>query len=163
MPSFLRTVDRVCASRGLNARPSDWSPVRISSWIGGDRDGNPNVTAGITREVLLLAQWQACALLATDLANLFEELSITTASDALKAQANGALEPYRAILKPLRALITRQRSAIEEALEGQSDAPAPLQAEDILGPLNACRESLRTVGLDVLANGPLLDLSLIHI
>ena len=157
VPGFLRTVDRVCASRGLNARPSHWSPVRISSWIGGDRDGNPNVTAGITREVLLLAQWQACALLAKDLANLFEELSITTASDALKAQANGALEPYRAILRPLRDQITRQRSAIEEALEGQSDAPAPLQAEDILGPLNACRESLSTVGLDVLANGPLLD------
>jgi phosphoenolpyruvate carboxylase len=32
-----------------NQLPVDFVPVRFTSWMGGDRDGNPNVTADITR------------------------------------------------------------------------------------------------------------------
>ena len=89
VPQFLRQIDAVCEAYSLALPGPDWNPIQISSWIGGDRDGNPNVTAAVTREVLLLAQWQACELFSNDVALLHEELSVTTATDALKNQAMG--------------------------------------------------------------------------
>lgn len=45
--------------------------------MGGDRDGNPNVTAEITRHVLLLSRWKACDLFTRDIRVLVSELSMT--------------------------------------------------------------------------------------
>ena len=157
VPQFLRVVDDICERYALPIPPPNWSPIRISSWIGGDRDGNPNVTAKVTREVLLLAQWQACTLLENDIATLYEELSVTTASTTLEEATEGALEPYRFLLKPLRDRLQGQRLNIEKALNDQSLAPAPLTLSEIVDPLEACYESLQAVNLDVLARGYLLD------
>ncbi|MEL0138197.1 MAG: phosphoenolpyruvate carboxylase, partial [Halieaceae bacterium] len=87
VPDFLRQVDYVCDLYSLALPDPDWCPLKISSWIGGDRDGNPNVTAAVTREVLLLAQWQACELFIGDIALLHEELSASTATEAFKERA----------------------------------------------------------------------------
>ncbi|MDG1013005.1 MAG: phosphoenolpyruvate carboxylase [Luminiphilus sp.] len=157
VPQFLRVVDEVAANHALPAPAPQWNPIKISSWIGGDRDGNPNVTASVTREVLLLAQWQACTLLENDLATLYEELSITTASKALKARTHDALEPYRSLLKPLRERLQSQRLQIKKALDGQTQAPPPLTLNELVAPLEACYESLQVVNLGVLAQGYLLD------
>jgi phosphoenolpyruvate carboxylase len=126
VPQFLRQVDHVCETYSLDLPSSDWSPIQISSWIGGDRDGNPNVTSAVTREVLLLAQWQACELFSHDVALLHEELSAITASAELREQVPGAREPYRAILKPLLATLREQQQGLENALNHGAPAPAPL-------------------------------------
>src|SRR5690606_41386695 len=54
--------------------PLEAAPIRFASWMGGDRDGNPNVTAAVTREVLLLARWMAADLYLRDVDSLAAEL-----------------------------------------------------------------------------------------
>ena len=157
VPQFLRQIDAVCEAYSLALPEPDWCPIQISSWIGGDRDGNPNVTASVTREVLLLAQWQACELFSADVALLYEELSATTATDALKNQALGAREPYRAVLKPLLVTLRRQRQALEDALNQGQTAPESLSPEALLQPLQACYDSLVSCGLVEMARGVLWD------
>ena len=57
--------------------PLDASPIRFGSWIGGDRDGNPNVTPEVTRQACLLARWMAADLYFREVDALRAELSMT--------------------------------------------------------------------------------------
>ena len=68
VPQFLRELDHVATSHGLSIAQTERTPIRLSSWIGGDRDGNPNVTAAVTEEAMLLSRWQAADLIERDLA-----------------------------------------------------------------------------------------------
>ena len=50
-------------------------PLGLHSWMGGDRDGNPTVTAEVTRETLAAHQKEADRLLRTELVALFAVVS----------------------------------------------------------------------------------------
>ena len=76
VPDFLRELsDRLTKDYNV-ALPLDASPVQFSSWMGGDRDGNPFVTSKVTEQVLLLARKRAAKLFAIDLDRLQVELSM---------------------------------------------------------------------------------------
>ena len=70
VPEYLRTLDRALAGATGRPLPIDAAPIRFGSWIGGDRDGNPNVTPDVTRRACLMSRW--------------------TAADALRARDRGA-------------------------------------------------------------------------
>ncbi|MFO6308419.1 phosphoenolpyruvate carboxylase [Pseudomonas aeruginosa] len=91
LPNVLRHVDEVLLRSTGERLPLTAAPLRFASWMGGDRDGNPNVTASVTREVLLLARWMAADLYLRDIDRLLlasGEISVGVSyTDELPANA----------------------------------------------------------------------------
>jgi phosphoenolpyruvate carboxylase len=164
VPQFLRRLDRALYENCGEHLALDAVPVSFVSWMGGDRDGNPNVTAEVTREVLLLSRWQAADLYLGDVEHLVEELSMITCSEALREWAGDSHEPYREVLRGLRGILRRTRGEIEVALENGARS-VPHASKDIFHevgqlwePLEACYRSLVDCGMGLIADGALLDL-----
>lgn len=159
VPDFLRHVDETLQSCTGQRLLLQAAPIRFASWMGGDRDGNPNVTAAITREVLLLARWMAADLYLRDVDSLAADLSMQQASEELLAETGEVAEPYRALLKQLRERLRATRAWAERALSEDEVAPeAVLQDNrELLAPLELCHRSLHACGMGVIADGALLD------
>lgn len=160
VPDFLRELDQRLEGYLGEGLPIDARPVHFSSWMGGDRDGNPFVTHTITREVLLLSRWKAADLYLGDINELVSELSMTKCNDAVRALAgNDEHEPYRAVLKQLRDLLNETKEILDAKVHGQKLAvKAPLQrVEQLWEPLYACYQSLHECGMGIIADGSLLD------
>ena len=64
--------------------PINFSPIVFGSWMGGDRDGNPNVTAKTTKEVILLSRWEAASLYEKEFTKLIQSLSLHDCSKKIK-------------------------------------------------------------------------------
>ena len=159
VPRVLRKADQALqAATGMHLA-LDAAPIRFASWMGGDRDGNPNVTAAVTREVLLLARWMAADLYLRDIDQLAAELSMQQASAELLARVGPSAEPYRALLKQLRERLRTTRSWAEAALHERLEAPAMVLQDnrELIEPLSLCYQSLHECGMGVIADGPLLD------
>ncbi|MCL6700371.1 phosphoenolpyruvate carboxylase [Pseudomonas sp. T1.Ur] len=159
IPNYLRKADQALhAATGLRL-PLEAAPIRFASWMGGDRDGNPNVTAAVTREVLLLARWMAADLYLRDVDHLAADLSMQNASAALRAQAGDSAEPYRAVLKQLRERLRATRNWAQASLKATTPASAEVlqNNRELLDPLELCYQSLHECGMGVIADGPLLD------
>lgn len=159
IPNHLRKVDKALfEATGLHL-PLEAAPIRFASWMGGDRDGNPNVTAAVTREVLLLARWMAADLFLRDVDALAAELSMQQASPALQARVGESAEPYRAVLKQLRDRLRATRAWAHTALNSSQPPSADVLVDnrDLIAPLELCYQSLHACGMGVIADGPLLD------
>ncbi|EHA1124920.1 phosphoenolpyruvate carboxylase [Vibrio navarrensis] len=160
VPDFLRELDERLKEYLGEGLPIDARPVHFSSWMGGDRDGNPFVTHSVTREVLLLSRWKAADLYLKDINELISELSMTKCNDTVRQLAGEEEhEPYRAVLKQLRTLLSETKEILDAKINGQKLAvKAPLQHIDQLWqPLLACYQSLRECGMSMIADGSLLD------
>ena len=120
VPDFIRELSAKFEAKYDLALPLDAAPVKISSWMGGDRDGNPFVTSKVTQQVLLLARKRAAKLFAQDVDMLQVELSMSDCDDTIRAQVGDELEPYRALLRPLLTTLTNTKNGIAEFLNGES-------------------------------------------
>ncbi|WP_422766369.1 phosphoenolpyruvate carboxylase, partial [Pseudomonas aeruginosa] len=137
------------------------TPIRFTSWMGGDRDGNPNVTADITRRVLTLSRWKAADLFYNDIQVLVSELSMSECTPELRERVGeDAAEPYRVITKQLRARLKSTLDYLERCLAGEpAIKPDNLLTdnEELWEPLYLCYRSLVECGMKIIANGQLLD------
>ncbi len=161
VPDFIRHLDRLSRKRLGKGIPLDLQPFRLYSWMGGDRDGNPNVTHSVTAKVILLGRWMAAELYLRDIHSLGGDLSMQAASSELLGQLPGpSRTPYRDILHSLRRRVQQTLDWTEERIAGKN-TPMPASIitcrEDLLEPLLLCYRSLKDVGLDFVANGPLID------
>ncbi|AFT96814.1 phosphoenolpyruvate carboxylase [Alteromonas macleodii str. 'Balearic Sea AD45'] len=159
VPDFMRELDGRLNEDYDVSLPLDSSPVQFSSWMGGDRDGNPFVTSKVTEQVLLLARKRAAKLFAIDLDRLQVELSMYDCNDALREKVGDANEPYRALLRPLVDKFITTRDGISDYLAGKNpDTSNWVESDDeLIEPLMLCYQSLLDCGMQVVANGLLLD------
>ncbi|MEP6980929.1 MAG: phosphoenolpyruvate carboxylase, partial [Nakamurella sp.] len=154
--------------------PPDAAPLTFGSWIGGDRDGNPNVTPAITREILRLQNQSAIAIMIRQLDELIHALSISSGivghSPELQASIDvdlailtrlparilelNAQEPYRLKLTCMRAKLMNTRDRVDTgavfAAGRDYTSIGPLQAE-----LALIRASLEANGGGLAAHGML--------
>lgn len=159
VPEFLRQFDQKLKRHLNHGLEIDASPIQISSWMGGDRDGNPFVTAKVTQEVLLLSRWKAADLYLNDIQELIRELSMTRCNDNVRQLAGNEHEPYRALLKTLRNTLNNTLDYLDARIQGKYvEAKDTLQHIDQLWiPLHACYQSLHECGMAIIADGLLLD------
>ncbi|MCZ8530819.1 phosphoenolpyruvate carboxylase [Alteromonas sp. PRIM-21] len=159
VPDFMRELDGRLNEDYDVSLPLDSSPVQFSSWMGGDRDGNPFVTSKVTEQVLLLARKRAAKLFAIDLDRLQVELSMYDCNEELREQVGDANEPYRALLRPLVNKFIATRDGIADYLAGKNpDTSNWIESDDeLIEPLMLCYQSLLDCGMQVVANGLLLD------
>ncbi|KAL8510838.1 hypothetical protein ACS0TY_017593 [Phlomoides rotata] len=182
VPKFLRRVDTALENIGINERvPYNAPLIQFSSWMGGDRDGNPRVTPEVTRDVCLLARMMAANLYFSQIEDLMFELSMWRCSDELRERADDLHksskrdakhyiefwkkippnEPYRVILGDVRDKLYHTRERARQLLaDGISDVPAEstfTNVEEFLEPLELCYRSLYACGDQAIADGSLLD------
>ena len=166
LPACLREFDgclREVLGEGLALAAT---PIRIGSWMGGDRDGNPFVTHQVTAEVILLARWMACDLYLRDIDTLRAELSLSRCGEVLRARVGEhSREPYRDWLKQVRSRIQATQAAALAAL-GRADAALQSEAGDavayatgdeLLADMQLCHDDLQLAGLALLCEGGLSD------
>ncbi|NUN12442.1 MAG: phosphoenolpyruvate carboxylase [Myxococcales bacterium] len=165
VPAFVRQIDDTLMSMCGKRLPLDAAPVTFGSWMGGDRDGNPNVTASVTREVCLLSRLIAARLYTQQLEKLRADLAVTRCNAALRARVGDVREPYRVLLTQLRDRMAATAGYLEKSQTGQGDTADSTsgvslihRVDDLREPLLLCYQSLVECGLSELANRELLDL-----
>jgi len=141
--------------------PRGFNPIQFGSWMGGDRDGNPNVTAQVTKKVILFSRWQAAKLYEKELTKLIQDLSMKECSPKIKKITGKTFEPYRVYLRPIRDKIRSTYKIIENHLNNHEPLKEDELLQDkneILKPLRDIRESLNSNNSQHIANSDLLDL-----
>ena len=163
VPSFLRKLDDVSQMELGKPLPLSVAPIRLASWMGGDRDGNPNVTPSITSEVCSLSRSTAARLFLSDIRTLHQELSVRSASPELLQYAGGAREPYRYVLKELEdrlehtVLWATSHARKVDTTIAIDESKIITSTAELMEPLVMLHKSLQSKGLSEIADGSLVD------
>ena len=164
VPDFLRSLDHALLEYTGKRLPLECSGIRFGSWMGGDRDGNPNVTAEVTYHACIAARLLAANLYLRSIDQLHDELSMSDCSDELKQRVGEQKEPYRALLENIKEGLIRTREYLEESLARPlPDHPAEanehlyFRKQQLLEPLQICYRSLIETGAELIAEGTLMN------
>ena len=169
LEEFALEVERL----GVQISPTD-KPLSFGTWIGGDRDGNPNVTPDVTRETVVVQVGHAIRVISEAISELRQSLSVSTriikVSKELEESVErdlanipefesryrrlNAREPYRLKTTAIvhRLELTRKRHAAGAAhVPGRDYA----NTQELLDDLNIMRESLIENHGELIAKGQL--------
>ncbi|ABD08287.1 Phosphoenolpyruvate carboxylase [Rhodopseudomonas palustris HaA2] len=178
--TFLREVPRLhCAledqlggGEGAEADAELASFLRMGSWIGGDRDGNPFVTAEVLHGTLQLQSARVLRFYLDELHELGSELSLAShlvaISDEVRALAERSPdhsphrrhEPYRLAVSGIYARLaaTAAKLRIDSIRAPVGEAEAYASVHDFKADLDAIHRSLVAHNAGVIARGRLRQL-----
>ena len=177
-PKLYRELRRALRARYPSSRLEPPVFLRFGSWVGGDRDGNPNVTATITRETVRLQRDLILRKYIAEVEALLRRYSVSERRVAPSPELEASLatdrrelsdlarrlgerypaEPYREKLGFMAERLRRARGS--EGASGQPPPGAYAGADQLLADLDSMRASLRAAGADGVLDGPLADLAL---
>ena len=175
LPLVWSDLEFLAEQRGVEI-PDDLTPIRFGSWVGGDRDGNPFVTAEVTDEVLTLQRQRALRLLRRGVQDLASDLSVSGSIRPITEDLEEWIADQSAMfprlvdgLSPLIAdepyriactIIDGKLAATERALasDGRGAEAAYGQSAELCADLDRMNESLRDTGAEVVAKGKLSTL-----
>ncbi len=168
-------ADAVAEHGGILAETA--APLTFGTWIGGDRDGNPNVSDVSTLEILALQHEQGIARLIAAVDVVSAEVSsssrIIGTSDEFAADLQADIdnlpeldrrtlrvnteEPYRLKLACVRQKLTNTRTRIRRGTRHQPGRDY-IGTDDLLKDLHIVRDSLIKNRGELMARGPLARL-----
>ncbi len=178
IPRIHRDITRALAER-YEEPPEVPAVLRYVSWIGGDRDGNPNVTPEVTRStfekqrrVALSRHIDAVERLRDELSVSDQQVDLPTAlyrsidadADAVELDANEARDldrEYRhePIRRKLTYVLAKLRAALDVgALAATDERPSGYAAGDFRADLEVARDALEQADLHHLVDGRFSDL-----
>ncbi|SPM37157.1 Phosphoenolpyruvate carboxylase [Mycobacterium rhizamassiliense] len=164
IPQVNADVREALRSRWPDAELLSGPFLQPGSWIGGDRDGNPNVTAAVVRRATGSAAFTALAHYLVELTDLEQELSISARLVAVTPQLAALAEacpeeartdePYRRAVRLIRGrlsataaeILDRQPQHVLDLGLSRYATPDELRAD-----LDTIDESLRGHGSALLA------------
>ncbi|GAA3471548.1 phosphoenolpyruvate carboxylase [Nonomuraea roseola] len=170
VPQVYRSLD-AALGEGSGTRPPLARPfIRYGSWIGGDRDGNPNVTAKVTREAVLIQAEHVLTALETATTRIARTLTaaaqFTPPSQNLRRALAGAQDAHpdlvselatRSPSEPHRQWLLYVAARIGATRRRDLDL-AYLEPADLLADLRLAQESLVAAGAVRQAYGELQHL-----
>ena len=170
LAEFVNEIKKLGITLSLTARP-----LRFGTWIGGDRDGNPNINAAVTKSAILLQNAHFTRTLFSHLDELRQALSISTKLAGVSKELEKSVEkdlenlpevearyrrinveePYR-----LKATAIRHKLLLTQARHAAGLPHFPgrdyKDTADLLKDFEVMRSSLLANNGELIANG-LLD------
>ncbi|WP_230521433.1 phosphoenolpyruvate carboxylase [Janthinobacterium sp. EB271-G4-7A] len=171
LPKLYSSLETMLAQRDARWEDAELPNfMKVGSWIGGDRDGNPFVTADILRSTLQTQADKVLDFYLGELRKLASQLSLAqilnACSEPLRALAERSAdasphrvdEPYRRALHGIHARLDATRVVLSGKGK-QADGVQPYAAAvELLADLDVVQHSLVSNGLRALARGRLRQL-----
>ncbi|MDA1278594.1 MAG: phosphoenolpyruvate carboxylase [Chloroflexi bacterium] len=165
----LEALDEQLERVGVVSSPTA-RPLRFGTWVGGDRDGNPNVTHELTRQILDLQHERALKLFTPAVAELARTLSQSTRIVEISEALSKSLDEDKHLLpavweefknldeeEPYRLkcayIFTRLQNGLSTSTAASDSDQRYSNVDELLADLKLMLDSLSENGSSATANG----------
>ncbi len=150
---FIAAKEKFFAQSNTALRPC----LKFHSWIGGDRDGNPNVTVEATKTAMRRGRRAAVQKHISELTRAARDISISRDIASIPASHLSALDTIVMRVANHAAIAERNpgevfRQAISAVIERLSDCPSYSHVDELVTDLHAIEDALKAIGSEQLGN-----------